>query len=146
MPDIELGRLDETALVEYITAQRWYGSKLREIAGVRIIDDVPLHVSESVRCWVAIAEVRFHPGTHDTYRLVLGAGATGEGWHAGVITEHDGWTIYDAITDPQLSTGLVELMRAGTSVAGGEGTIELRSTDVGARLQSPSQPRAVTAE
>jgi maltokinase len=146
MTDIELERLDETALAEYIAAQRWYGSKTREIAGVRVIDSVPLHVSESVRCWVVIAEVRFHPGTHDTYQLLLGARPAGDGWAENVIGELDGWTVYDAITDQQLSIGLVELMRSGTSIAGGEGTIELRSTDEAARLSELPEPRTVTAE
>jgi trehalose synthase-fused probable maltokinase len=146
MTDIDLEQLDEAALVEYVTQQRWYGSKSREIAGIRIIDDVPLHVSESVRCWVAITEVRFHPGTHDTYQLLVGARPVEEGWNEGVIAELDGWTVYDAITDPQLSVGIVQLIRAGTSVAGGEGTIELRSTDEAARLTTLPEPRAVTAE
>ena len=146
MTDIELSRLEETSLAEYITAQRWYGSKSREIAGVRIIDEVPLHVSEHVRCWVAIVEVRFHPGTHDTYQLLVGARPAADGWNQGVIAEKDGWTVYDAIADPQLSVGLVELMRAGTSVAGGEGTIELRSTEEAARLETLPEPHNVDAE
>jgi trehalose synthase-fused probable maltokinase len=146
MTDIDLERLDETALAEYIAGQRWYGSKTREIAAVRVIDSVPLHISESVRCWVVIAEVRFHPGTHDTYQLLVGARPASEGWGESVVGELDGWTVYDAITDPQLSVGLVELMRAGTSVAGGEGTIELRSTDEAARLTGLPEPRTVKAE
>src|ERR1044071_3481340 len=112
----ELERLDRNALVEYVTAQRWYGSKSQEIAGVRIIDAVPLPVSDDAQCWDAFAEIRFHPGTNDTYQLLLGARPVAEGWRDGVITELEAWTVYDAISDPQLSTGLVELMRAGTSI------------------------------
>src|SRR5262249_17932322 len=63
-----------------------------------------------------------------------------------VIGELDGWTVYDAVTDPQLSVGLVELMRADTSVAGGEGAIELRATSEAARLTALPEPPAVTAE
>jgi predicted trehalose synthase len=146
MTDVDLERLDETALAQYIARQRWYGSKTRDIAGVRIVDSVPLHISESVRCWVAITEIRFHPGTHDTYQLLVGARPVEHGWDDGVIATLDGWTVYDAIGDPQLSVGIVELMRAGTSVAGGEGTIELRSTDEAARLAGLPEPRTVDAE
>src|SRR5262249_61716155 len=130
----------------YITEQRWYGSKSREIAGVRMIDTVPLHISDERRCWVVIAEVRFHPGTHDTYQLLVGARPAREGWSEGVIGELDGWTVYDAVTDPQLSVGLIELMRADTSVAGGGGTIELRSASEAARPKAPPPPRAATAQ
>jgi trehalose synthase-fused probable maltokinase len=146
MTEIRLGHLDEATLAAYITGQRWYGSKSREIAGVRVIDEVPLHASERALCWVALVEVRFHPGTHDTYQLLLGARPAREGWHEGVIAELDGWTVYDAIADPLLSVGLVELMRAGTSVAGGEGTIELRATHEAARIASLPEPRTVEAE
>jgi len=146
MTELALERLDESALVDYVTAQRWYGSKSQEIAGVRIIDAVPLPVSDDARCWVAIAEIRFHPGTHDTYQLLLGARPAGEGWSDGVISEVESWTVYDAITDPQLSTGLVELMRSGTSLPGAEGTIELRSTEEAARLTRLPEPRGVKGE
>jgi maltokinase len=146
MTEIALKQLDEATLAAYITEQRWYGSKSREIAGVRILDEVALDVPGEARCWVVIVEVRFHPGTHDTYQLLVGARPAGEGWNRSVITQLDGWTIYDAIADPVLSVGLVELMRAGTSVAGGEGTIELRATDEAARITTLPEPQAVDAE
>jgi len=73
MAEIGLAGLDSNALVEFITAQRWYGSKTREIAHVRIVDEVALRTGESPLCSIAVAEVRFHPGTHEMYQLLLGA-------------------------------------------------------------------------
>ena len=45
---------DDTALIEFITSQRWYGSKSREIAGVRVVDEVTVAVSDEARCSIAM--------------------------------------------------------------------------------------------
>ena len=55
MAEIGLAGLDSNALVEFITAQRWYGSKTREIAHVRIVDEAPLRTGESPLCSIAVA-------------------------------------------------------------------------------------------
>src|SRR5438552_8222253 len=120
MTEIELGLLDEGALAAYITGQRWYGSKSREIAGVRVVDGVPVAVSDEARCSIAIVEVRSHPGPHDTYQMLVGARPSADGWHDAVIAEGDGWTVYDALADPPLARRLVEQMHPGTSLAGRE--------------------------
>ncbi len=146
MTDIQLDRLDSAILAGYITGQRWYGSKSREIASVSVIDEIPLPHLNGVRCSVAIVEVRFHPGTHDTYQLLVGARPAADGWGDSVIAGLDGWTIYDALADPTLASGIVDLMRADTSVPGREGTIELRSLAEGVLDRELPEPRAVSAE
>jgi maltokinase len=148
MAEIGLGGLDGQALARYITAQRWYGSKSREIAQVRIVDEVPLHTFDAPLCWVAIAEVRFHPGTHDTYQLLLGARPVTESWQQGAIAEVDGWTVYDALADPTLTRSLVDLIRTDTAISGGEGAIELRAADLAATgdRHPAADPRTVSGE
>jgi len=59
--------LTEEALVEHIAAQRWYGSKGREVAHAAVVD-----CAELPGAVVALVEVRFPEGTHDTYQLVAG--------------------------------------------------------------------------
>jgi trehalose synthase-fused probable maltokinase len=146
MPEIELERLDGAVLADYITAQRWYGSKSREIATANVIEEIPLRSANGARCSVAIIEVRFHPGTHDTYQMLVGARPASEGWRDSVIGEADGWTIYDALADPTLVEGIVDLMRADTSIAGREGTIELRTIAPGVLDGPLPEPRAVSTE
>ena len=147
MAEIGLAGLDSNALVEFITAQRWYGSKTREIAHARIVDEVPLRAGEPPLCSIAVAEVRFHPGTHEMYQLLLGARPIGESWRNGVIGESEGWTIYDALADATLAHLFVDLMRADTTLEGGEGAIELRPVDGAVSDDWQSlEPRVVTAE
>jgi trehalose synthase-fused probable maltokinase len=147
MAELTLARLESDALVDYVTGQRWYGSKSREIAQARIVDEVPLRSAEPPLCSVVLAEVRFHPGTHDTYQLLLGARPVEERWEHGVVAEVDGWTVYDALADPALTRAVADMMRSDTAIEGGEGAIELRAvagTDILDRQLA--EPRAVSAE
>src|SRR2546425_313328 len=116
MAEIGLAGLDSNALVEFITAQRWYGSKTREIAHVRIVDEAPLRTGESPLCSIAVAEVRFHPGTHEMYQLLLGARPVAESWQSAVIGEIEGWTVYDALADATLAHLFVDLMHGDTTL------------------------------
>ena len=59
-------------LLETITSARWFGSKAREVVGAEIVDRVRLREPEPTLD-LALAEVRFQPGTHETYQLLLGA-------------------------------------------------------------------------
>src|SRR5438093_250716 len=57
MADLELGRIDEHRLGEYIAGQRWYGSKSREIAHASVVEEVPLQET-SPRCSLVLAALR----------------------------------------------------------------------------------------
>jgi maltokinase len=125
MAEIQIEELDENALVEFVTAQRWYGSKSREAAHANIIETVPL-LADSPRCSVALVEVRFQPGTHETYQVIVGVRRSDEQGPGQEIDRLGGWTVYEALPDPAVSRELVRLMQAGASIAGSEGTIDLR--------------------
>jgi maltokinase len=83
--------LTEEALVEYIAAQRWYGSKGREVAHAAVVD-----CAELPGAVIALVEVRFPEGTHDTYQLVAG-------------------DRLDGLADPRVARELVQRIRSGTS-------------------------------
>jgi len=117
----------EQALVEFVTAQRWYGSKSREVVRAHIVETVPLETI-SPRCAVALVEVRFQPGTHETYQLPLAYRPAAEGATEGAIDEVDGWTVLDGLAEPAFAREVVDAMRSGRTLAGGDGTIELRLT------------------
>ncbi|HUY70696.1 MAG TPA: phosphotransferase [Gaiellaceae bacterium] len=125
MAEIQIEELDENALVGFVTAQRWYGSKSREAAHASIIETVPL-LAGSPRCSVALVEVRFQPGTHETYQMLVGVRRSDERCPGQEIDRLGGWTVYEALSDPAVSRELVQLMQSGASIAGSEGTIDLR--------------------
>jgi maltokinase len=81
--------LTEDVLVEYVAAQRWYGSKGREVAHAAVVD-----CAELPGAVIALVEVRFPEGTHDTYQLVAG-------------------DTLDGVSEPSVSRELVQRIRAG---------------------------------
>jgi len=83
--------LTEAALVEHIAAQRWYGSKGREVAHAAVVD-----CAELPGAVIALVEVRFPEGTHDTYQLVAG-------------------DQLDGLAEPLVARELVQRIRAGAS-------------------------------
>jgi trehalose synthase-fused probable maltokinase len=105
---------DDAALIEFITNQRWYGSKTRSVASATVIDRAMLRDDLELQ----LVEVRFDTGTHETYQL---------------LTDGSG---FDALTDDAHARTLLQLMRAGESVAATEGTLEF------AGIGEVAEPRA----
>jgi maltokinase len=122
-PVRELRLPSEEALREFVTAQRWFGSKSREVAHFRLLETIPLTEQP---LGLAVLEVEFLPGTHELYQLPIGARPEGE-WTEGVICTNEGMAIYDAMSDPEMVRQLVRLIAAGTEVETGQGTAEFRA-------------------
>jgi maltokinase len=104
-------RLDEQALEEWVVAQRWFGSKAREVTSLGVLDMVPLRLEPRLLASVMV-EARFAPGTHEVYQVPVAFRPVEEGWSKSVIAETGGLTIYDALADPEEGQALLELMRA----------------------------------
>jgi maltokinase len=134
-------RISDDALRAYVTGQRWFGAKSRELAHVRM-SDAP--VARTIEPYLALGlvEVRFPEGTHETYHLPVGVRSAAEGWKEGVITELDGVTIYDALTDPQLTREFVHRIRAQQPMTFENGSVEFQllegaPTDVALKTYRP---------
>ncbi len=123
----ELRLPSEEALREFVIAQRWFGSKSREVAHFRLLETIPLTEQP---LGLAVLEVEFLPGTHELYQLPIGARPEGE-WTEGVIATNEGMAIYDAMSDPEMVRRLVRLIAAGTEIETGQGTAEFRSVGDG---------------
>ncbi len=122
-PVRELRLPGEDALREFVLAQRWFGSKSREVAHFRLLETIPLTEQP---LGIGVLEVEFLPGTHELYQLPIGARPEGE-WTDGVIATNEGMAIYDAMSDPEMVRQLVRLIAAGTEIETGQGTAEFRS-------------------
>jgi trehalose synthase-fused probable maltokinase len=84
-------------LLDAIKDQRWFGSKAREVVSAEIVDRVRLREPEPTLD-LALAEVRFQPGTHETYQLLLDAEDS------------------DALAEPALARELVHLVKGGATL------------------------------
>jgi maltokinase len=125
-PVRELRLPSEDALREFVVAQRWFGSKSREVAHFRVLETIPLTEQP---LGVAILEVEFLPGTHELYQLPIGARPEDEAAAAGVsdICTNEGMTIYDAMSDADTARQLVRMIAAGTDIETGSGTAEFHA-------------------
>jgi maltokinase len=121
----DLSFLDETALHDWVIAQRWFGSKAREVSHIGIAEAVPLR-TETPLLVLALIEARFGEGTHETYQLPLGLRPAGENWTDRVILEADGWTVYDALADAAHGRELLHRIRQGDDVSLDEGALRFR--------------------
>jgi maltokinase len=139
----DIGFVEERTLLDYVTAQRWFGSKAREVSHAHILDTVCLR-TEQPSLVAALAEIRFHPGTHELYQLLVGL-REGE-WEGDAIARADGRVAYDALTDPTLARELVHMIRADTTVRTGDGAIEFRPVDLDAFGLSLDDPRPLNLE
>jgi maltokinase len=137
----DIAFLDREALQEWIVAQRWFGSKAREVSQIDVAEAVTLR-EESPQLVLALIEARFGEGTHETYQVPLGLRPAEEGWTERVIAEADGWTVYDALADGALGRELLHRIRQGDQVdplrfhwaasasAGAAGSVEVRPVGV----------------
>ena len=68
-PTRELRLPGEDDLRDFVVAQRWFGSKSREVAHFRVLETIPLTEQP---LGIAVLEVEFLPGTHELYQLLVG--------------------------------------------------------------------------
>jgi trehalose synthase-fused probable maltokinase len=108
--------MDERALIDFVTGQRWYGSKSRDVSHATVIDRATLRDTDP-KLELLIVEIRFDTGTHETYQL---------------LTDDS----LDALADPRHVRELVHMMRGDIRVPAGDGVIEFNVAD---RLTDGSQ-------
>jgi len=121
----DLSRLEEARLHDWFVTQRWFGSKARDVAHLNVLEAFTLR-DESPRLVLALIEARFPSGTHEVYQVPLGIRPESDGWTERVIATAGGETFYDALADPVHARELLHLMRAGSDVQAGEGTLAFR--------------------
>jgi trehalose synthase-fused probable maltokinase len=125
-------KVDERALIDYVTRQRWYGAKSRSVAHAELTDSVKLRTTEPEYA-LALAEVRYETGAHDIYQLLY--------------TAKDDELQIEDVDDPALARELVSAMRSGLTLQGDDGIVEFRPVEGFAGLgRELKDARAVGAE
>jgi maltokinase len=115
----------EKALVEFVRAQRWFGSKSSDLSGTRIADAAEMR-DRSPRLVHALVDARLGSGAHETYQLVFGeTGGDAPGPTIGVA---DGTVVYEALADPSFIRELFHLLRGNGSLGSGDGVLEFSAT------------------
>jgi trehalose synthase-fused probable maltokinase len=149
IPDLarrgDLSFLDPETLQEWVVAQRWFGSKSRQVSALEVLQGVPLRSDEPLLV-LALVSARFPAGTHDLYQLPLGLRPASDNWDKGVIAEVDGWTVYDALVDPVHGRELLERMRHSSVAAADDGTLAFRWAGDSAEPNGSPEVRPIGVE
>jgi maltokinase len=95
---------DEHELIEFVTSQRWFGSKTRDVSHSQVVDRLTLR-EDDPRLELLLVEIRFDTGTHETYQLLADDSL-------------------DALGDPRHVRELVHMIRSGAKMPGREGVVE----------------------
>src|SRR3954453_12192084 len=119
--------IDERELIEFVTTQRWFGSKTRDVSHSTVVDSATLRADprpDRLR-----VEIRFDTGTHETYQLLADDGGM------------------DAVADPRQMRELVHLARTNSKLPAGDGIGEFAALEAfaGAGLEL-REARPVGAE
>jgi maltokinase len=112
--------LDVDVLREWVVAQRWFGSKARDVAQLNLLEVLDLRDGLGL----ALVEARFAAGTHELYQLLVRDGDL------------------DAVADPNL----VRLFRDRANLEGEHGTVAFRWLDDAPELSPEGGVRALSAE
>ena len=125
--------LDERALIEYVTQQRWYGAKSRGVAHAQVLDSAVLRTQEP-QLVLALVEVRYETGVHDLYQLL--------------VSFRDGEHVLNGLSeDPALARELVSAMRSRLTVQSAEGSVEFQRVEGFAGLDRElGAPRSIETE
>jgi maltokinase len=104
-PAVSPSLLDEQHLREWLTRQRWYASKSREVAAIEVVEQLPL--SDSLV--LALAQVKFALGTRELYQLTVGT--SGE---------------FDVLGEPARARELLDAITGGEDLETAEGRFSFR--------------------
>jgi maltokinase len=137
--------LSPDVLAEWITGQRWFGSKARDVGEFNVLDVVVLRDQPPVLA-IVVVEARFRAGTHELYQLPLGVRPVADAWERGVIAEIDGYTVYDALTDPEQASLLADLLTRSAEVDRPSGCVRFNWEEAASAPGPQPSIRAMRAE
>jgi maltokinase len=139
--------LDEEELRDWVERQRWYASKARHVAGIEIVESIPLR--ENPLLLLALVQTRFATGTHELYQLPLALRAPeADGVARSESIAHtDEWTVYDALAEPTQAIELLRRIETTDEITTADGQFSFHQFDgVEPRLTADTSVRLMGVE
>ena len=132
-------------LAAWVSAQRWFSSKQRDVAEFNVLDLIVLREADPVVA-IVIAEARFGAGTHELYQVPIAVRPRSDGWDAGVISSTSMHVAYDALIDEAADAALAARFGDATAIDRPSGCVRFHWD--GAVAAPPERPtmRAIAAE
>jgi trehalose synthase-fused probable maltokinase len=119
--------VNEQAVIDFVTSQRWFGSKTRHVSHATVVDRATLRATAPA-LELQLVEIRFDTGTHETYQLLTDGGL-------------------DALGDPRQVRELVHMIRGGAKIPADDGVVEFAPVEGFAGVgQELREARQIAAE
>jgi len=115
--------VSDEVLADWISSQRWFGAKARDVAQFNVLDVVVIR-EDAPALALTIVEARFGAGTHELYHVPIGVRPAGEKWEQALICESDGFTAYDALADPVQTALLGRMLATAAEIHRGDTNID----------------------
>jgi maltokinase len=141
----DAGALPADELAAWVSTQRWFSSKQRDVAEFNVLDLIVLREADPVVA-IVIAEARFGAGTHELYQVPIAVRPRSDGWDAGVISSTSTHVAYDALIDEAADAALAARFGDATAIDRPSGCVSFHWD--GALAAPPERPalRAIDAE
>jgi trehalose synthase-fused probable maltokinase len=138
-------------LPSFLTAQRWFGGKARQILGVPIIDAIPIDGDER-KPIVLVVAVKYSEGSEETYSIpLIAAQVKDEGGSALRLSMGDssGLVFRDAFSNQEFLAELLDIIEREREIPGDWGRLcGFRTVSFSKLVSSPDglQPKLLTGE
>jgi maltokinase len=136
--------LDIEALKEWLESQRWYASKSRRVSSIEIDESIVL--SDGPMLLLALIQAIFATGQHELYQLPLGFRRASEDSDLEPIAQAEGWSVYDALADPDQARELVRRIDASEDLETTEGCLRFRRTNGSVAVPEDAVVRPIGVE
>jgi predicted trehalose synthase len=131
--------LEESDLLAFLATRRWFGAKSREVAHARLVDVVPLPGGDPPLA-IGLAEIRYQPGTHDVYQLLLGVRPAG-GDERSRVVRAGGEELFDALESSAGCERILSLIdREAVLDADGGSQVRFAVAGLGVPAVGPARP------
>ncbi len=137
----ELDALAPDELAAWVSAQRWFSSKLRDVAEFNVLDLIVLQQADPVVA-IVIAEARFGAGTHELYQVPIAVRRHSDGWDGGTICATAEHVAYDALIDQAAAAALAAQFGRAATIERPAGCVRF---DWDGALAAPSERPAMRA-
>ncbi len=141
----DAGALPEDALASWVTGQRWFSSKLRDVHEFRVLDLVALESEDPVVA-IAITEARYGSGRHEVYQVPIAVRPLDPGWSEGVIFTSADHVVYDALVDEAAAAVLACQFAAATTIERPAGRVHFHWDPAAAPPSATPATRTMGAE
>ena len=136
--------LDPPTVAQWLSRQRWYGTKSRQIASLEF--EATMAVQAGSPLVLVLAQTGFATGTHELYQLPLSFLAPDKLGGREPIQRTRDWVAVDAVADPELARELLRAIDAERTVETDEGCARFCRIGVGAPFRHDEAVRPMGVE